>query len=227
MSDEKFNLRNRRILYGRRSGRALTGPRKHLFETLLPQLAVELDKLPDPTALFAHNIEDIWLEVGFGAGEHLAAQAAAHPNIGIIGCEPFIEGVARLVEHIHDKQLENVRIHSDDARDVIERLPKASLGRVFVLFPDPWPKNRHWKRRFINEENLIALARVMRKGAELRLASDQPDYILWAKEQLASNKSYSVESEGIERPFGWAATRYEQKARKAGGNSQYLTIVRL
>jgi tRNA (guanine-N7-)-methyltransferase len=226
MSDETSTLRNRRILYGRRSGRALTGQRKRLFESVLPHLTVDLAKLTDPATLFGRKIEDLWLEVGFGAGEHLAAQAAANPNVGIIGCEPFIEGVARLVEHIDEKTLANVRIHPDDARDVIECLPDRGLGKVFVLFPDPWPKTRHWKRRFINPENLVALARVMRPGAELRVASDQPDYITWSKEQVGNNSHFSLKSEHSERPPSWPPTRYEQKALKVGMICQYLTLTR-
>jgi tRNA (guanine-N7-)-methyltransferase len=226
MTKDASSLRNRRILYGRRSGRALTSRRKTLYETLLPHLTLALDRLSNPQSVFNHPIDDLWLEVGFGGGEHLAAQAAANSNVGFIGCEPFIEGVARLVEHIDARNLKNVRIHPDDARDVIDRLPDASLGRVFVLFPDPWPKARHWKRRFINPENLVALARVMRKGAELRLASDQPDYITWSKDQIAQNKHFVLKGDEAVRPADWPTTRYEQKGLKAGSPCRYLTIGR-
>lgn len=227
MTGETPDLRNRRILYGRRSARGLSERRKQLVETLLPRVAVQLDALDRPQSLFAHKIDDLWLEVGFGGGEHLAAQAATHPNIGLIGCEPFIEGVGRALEHIEDAGLQNVRLHPDDAREVIERLPDNSLGRVFVLFPDPWPKTRHWKRRFINPDNLIALARVMRPGAELRVASDKPDYISWTEQLVAPNPAFELRKKHQSRPADWPATRYEQKGVKAGSPCAYLSIDRL
>lgn len=226
MTGETPDLRNRRILYGRRSARGLSERRKSLVETLLPSVSVKLDALARPQSLFSHKIDDLWLEVGFGGGEHLAAQALANPNVGLIGCEPFIEGVARALEHIEDDAIQNVRLHPDDAREVIERLPDARLGRVFVLFPDPWPKTRHWKRRFINPDNLTALARVMRSGAELRVASDKPDYIAWTEQQIAANSAFELREKNRSRPADWPATRYEQKGIKAGSPCAYLSIVR-
>jgi tRNA (guanine-N7-)-methyltransferase len=122
---------------------------------------------------------DIWLEVGFGGGEHLAAQARSHPDIGMIGCEPFINGVGRLLSEIDRDGIANIRIHPDDARDAIDALPDACIGRVFVLYADPWPKTRHHRRRFIGPDSLPGLARIMKDGAELRVASDQMRLVRW------------------------------------------------
>ncbi len=153
-------------LYGRRRGPRLRAGRQALMDRLLPELRIDVpaDAAPgaiDPRALFAAPMDQVWLEIGFGGGEHLAAQAAAHPGIGFIGCEPFVNGVARLIARIDEAGLANIRLHPDDARPLLAALPDACVGRVFILFPDPWPKARHHKRRLVTTALLDALARVM------------------------------------------------------------------
>jgi len=202
---------------------------------LLPRLSIPAgtDALP-PDTLFAPDCQEIWLEVGFGDGSHLAAQAEANPHIGLIGCEPFVNGVAHLLEQIETAGLRNVRIYQDDARQLISRLPSASLARVFVLFPDPWHKKRHHKRRFITPETLDELARVMRPGAELRFASDSADYVAWTVRVLGAHCSFSVAAEQPSdtqsrqnRPDDWPPTKYERKALAAGRRPAYLRFIRV
>lgn len=232
-------------LYGRRSGRSLRIGQKRLIETLLPRLRVPLtDEGPvtnerpvegepplDPARLFPRPVTDVWLEVGFGGGEHLAAQAEAHPEIGLIGCEPFVNGVASLLAHIEDRGIENIRIYDDNARAFFGSLPDASLGRVFVLFNDPWPKARHAKRRFLNAETLDALARLMKDGADLRFASDDSGYMTWSLERMIRHPAFTWTAR---RPGDWRTppddgfeTRYEAKAKAAGRTCIYLCFRRL
>jgi tRNA (guanine-N7-)-methyltransferase len=222
----------RRTLYGRRQGRPLKAGRQQALAVWLPRLGmtVAADSQLDPAALF-DGIEDLWLEVGFGSGEHLLAQAAAHPRIGLIGCEPFITGMAALLSAIarEPARAANIRVLMDDARPLIAALPDRSLGRVFVLFPDPWPKARHEKRRFISPATLDALARVMKPGAELRVASDDEGMIAWAAEHLCAHPAFAMirgAAEWRERPADWPVTRYEAKAVAAGRRPAYFAVRR-
>lgn len=222
-----------RVLYGRRRGRRLRPGQRGLKETLLPRLAIRLPppgEALDPARLFEEKVEDLWLEVGFGGGEHLAAQAAAHPAIGFLGCEVFENGVVKLLAEVERRGLRNVRILVDDARLLIRALPEGCLGRVFILFPDPWPKVRHHKRRFVSSEMLTELARVMKKGAELRLATDDVDYLRWMLERAPVHPDFQWLAEGPrdwrERPVDWPPTRYEQKAIAAGRTPTFLRFRR-
>src|SRR5438270_1492127 len=176
-------------LYGRRRGRPLRQGQLRLKEELLPRLTVSLPEAGpfDPRSLFPAPVAAVWLEIGFGAGEHLAAQAEHHPDIGFIGSEVFEDGVVRLVGEIAHRGLGNVRLFTDDARLLLAALPPASLGRVFVLFPDPWPKRRHHKRRLIAPLTLDLLALVMEDHAELRLATDDRGYLAWMLEHLTAH----------------------------------------
>jgi tRNA (guanine-N7-)-methyltransferase len=223
----------RRTLYGRRQGRPLKAGRQQALAVWLPRLGITLpaDGALDAARLFGGGLEDLWLEVGFGSGEHLLAQAAAHPRIGLIGCEPFINGMAALLSAIarEPARAANIRVLMDDARPLIAALPDHSLGRVFVLFPDPWPKARHEKRRFISPETLDALARVMKPGAELRVASDDEGMIAWAAEQLCAHPAFTMirgAAEWRERPADWPFTRYEAKALAAGRRPAYFAVRR-
>ena len=220
--------RQRRLLYGRRKGPKLRGTQAELLDTLLPRLTLRLEPGADPRGYFAQPVSDVWLEIGFGAGEHLHALARAHPDTGLIGAEPFINGVAKLLSKLDPGEGENIRIHMDDARDIIAALPDASLGRVMILFPDPWPKTRHAKRRFIQMDSLDALARVMKPGAELRFASDDPIYVSWALERLCAHPAFAWTAQKAEdwrkRPQGWPQTRYEAKAIR--GVPSYFTFIR-
>ena len=164
-------------------------------------------------------ISGVWLEIGFGAGEHLLWQVEHHPDVGLIGAEPYVSGIAKLLSRLSlslTEQEENIRIHDNDARDILEALPDASLGRVFILFPDPWPKSRHHKRRFIQMSTLDVLARVMKPGAELRFASDDADYAAWTLERIIAHPVFEWTAmraqDWTTRPSDWPKTRYEEKA---------------
>ena len=184
------------------------------------------DRLPlDIDALFGGR--ELWLEVGFGGGEHLVHQAAANPDVGLIGCEPYINGVAMLLAKIRDAGVDNLRVHPGDARDLFDVLPEASLSRVFLLYPDPWPKKRHHRRRFVTQEHLEPLARVMTPGAILRVATDIPDYVRQTLQEVpkAGFDWLAERPRDWRAPWGdWLSTRYEQKALREGRVPHYLTF---
>ena len=199
---------------------------------MLPQLAIALPQqgLLDPAALFPQPPARVWLEIGFGGGEHLAAQAEAGPDIGFIGCEVYENGVARLVGEVARRGLGNIRILADDARLLLDRLKPASIGRAFILFPDPWPKQRHHKRRLVAPATLDRLAAILEPGAELRLATDDPDYLVSMLELLTDHPDFvwlaRRPADWRERPPDWPPTRYEEKARAAGRPPVFLRFVR-
>lgn len=218
-------------LYGRRLGRPLRVRKTALLATLLPKLAISspAQGLNDPRAWFAVPPQSLWLEIGFGGGEHLAAQAARHPGIGFIGCEPFRNGVANALDLIDRQNLTNIRILPDDARPLLAALPAGCLERVFVLFADPWPKKRHAERRFVQPDNLVMLARVLQPGGLLRLATDDPVLQDWTTEQMQSAPDFVPEvNTGIStaRPADWIMTRYEEKALQAGRQPLYYCFRR-
>ncbi len=218
--------------YGRRKGHRLSPRRQRLIDELLPGLRPDLGApCPDPlTDLFDADVSEVWLEVGFGAGEHLLWQARANPEAGIIGCEPFVNGVAALLGALSDSDPGNVRVWDGDARDVLGWLGDNSLSRVFVLHPDPWPKARHHKRRFICADILAELARVMKPGAELRIATDIGDYVRSSLEAVRVEGSFEwlaeTPSDWRERPDDWPQTRYERKAHKEGRKAAYLRFIK-
>jgi tRNA (guanine-N7-)-methyltransferase len=222
----------RRLIYGRRRGRPLRPGRKALFEELLPRLAVALPASGpfDPRALFGPALGPIWLEIGFGGGEHLAAQAEARSEVGFLGCEVFENGIARLLSEIDSRRIANIRIFADDARLLIAALPQASIDRVFILFPDPWPKERHKKRRLVSRDTLDRLAAVMRGGAELRLATDDADYLAWMLECATQHRDFEWlarrPADWRRRPADWPPTRYEEKARGQGRTPYFLSLLR-
>ncbi len=203
-----------------------------MLESLLPTLALTPERGRDPRDYFrnADGIFDVWLEVGFGTGEHLAWQAEAHTQIGLIGAEPYVAGMAKLLSKIADNDLCNIRLYTEDVRDVIAAAPDASFGRIFILFPDPWPKTRHHKRRFIQMAMLDELARVMKRGAELRFATDDAGYLDWALERFCAHSAFRWMAEWPAdwsiRPPDWPETRYEAKAKKAGRKCSYLRFAR-
>jgi tRNA (guanine-N7-)-methyltransferase len=225
---------HRRRHFGRRKGPKLRARQAGLLEELLPRLALNPQTGRQPKDYFgasAASLRDVWLEVGFGAGEHLAWQAEGHPDIGVIGAEPYVAGIAKLLARIADKKLGNIRLYTEDVRDVIAALPDACLARVFILFPDPWPKKRHHKRRFIQMDMLDSLARVMKRNAELRFATDDASYLLWALERFSAHPSFVWMAERAAdwraRPPDWPETRYEAKALKAGTACTYLRFRRV
>lgn len=202
--------------FGRIKSRVIKPLQAALFDTLLPGIAV-----PDPAAgpiepnALMPEATEVWLEIGFGGGEHLAAQAAANPQALMIGCEPFLNGVASLLRHIDEGDLRNVRIHTDDARAVVEALPDASLDRIMILFPDPWHKVRHNKRRLIQDEFVASLVRVLKPGGRLRFVTDWKDYAEWALERFNRNPALVWLAEDAEdwktAPADHVITRYEEK----------------
>ncbi len=223
---------SKRLIYGRRKGPRLSARQNRLVQNLLPDLRIT-PRGGAATAfnsLFPSSIQGVWLEVGFGAGEHIAWQAEVNPDIGIIGCEPFINGIAKLLTRIEEKNLKNIRIYDNDARHILDWLPDQSLDRIFVLFPDPWPKKRHHKRRFISSETLDLLARAMKNGAEFRFASDSGDYIRATLFAVRNHKDFewrdSRPSDWREHKHDWPGTRYEQKAIDEGRRPYFLTFIR-
>jgi len=269
--------RRRGLLYGRRKGPKLSAHQAELRALLLPKLALRLERGRDPRTYFGVSVDEVWLEVGFGGGEHLVWQAELQPDIGMLGAEPYQSGVAKLLSKLdshsapyaqpsspslsersnlrsgpqkldrphkacHDEMgransnegrgaslLERIRIHEGDARDIVEALPDTSIGRVFILFPDPWPKKRHHKRRFIQMEILDKLARTMRAGAELRFATDDAGYLDWTLERLTAHPAFSWNAkralDWTSRPDDWPPTRYETKALH--GPPAYLRFCRV
>jgi len=218
-----------RRLYGRRQGHALRVGQQSLVDELLPRVSVPDGPLDAP-ALFGDE-RPLWVEIGFGAGEHLAGQAEANPGVGLIGCEPFLNGVVGALGHIERRGLANVRLHMGDALEVLERLPDASLDRLFLLHPDPWPKARHAKRRFINPGPLDVIAAKLKVGGEFRLGTDHPVYCRWAMMQM--NRRHDFDwlagrpADWQVRPADWPETRYEAKARRLGHEVWYFRYRRV
>jgi tRNA (guanine-N7-)-methyltransferase len=229
MSDDASQPRR---LYGRRRGRPLRSGRQVLQQERLPQLSISLPETGalDLSAFFPHRPAEVWLEIGFGGGEHLVDQAERHPEIGFIGSEVFENGIARLVSEAARRSIDNIRIFPEDARALLDHLPAASLGRVFILFPDPWPKLRHHKRRLVARATLDRLAETMQPGAELRLATDDPGYLVWMLEHVTAHPDFAWlarrPADWRERPAGWPPTRYEEKARAAGRTPAFLRFAR-
>lgn len=232
----------RKTLHGRRKGRPLRPNQQTLVTDLLPRLAFSLkEKEPlDPQALFDRPHPELWLEIGFGGGEHLAWQIERHaqdateergPGPGFLGAEVFINGIARLLGRLEESQsLAHLRLFQGDARMLLEALPEGCLDRVFILFPDPWPKARHNKRRLIRRETLAQLARCMKAGSELRIATDDADYLAWILERLTEHRHFQLRERGrddwLGRPEDWPPTRYEQKALAAGRHPTFLRLRR-
>lgn len=219
--------------YGRRRGRRLRKGRAARMTDTLPRIAVAPPApgtVLDPRSLFTVAPREVWIEIGFGGGEHLAAQARANPDVGIIGCEPYINGMAALLGEIAADDIDSVRVWAGDVRELLPALAPASLARAFILFPDPWPKSRHHKRRLITAEFLDVLARVLAPGAELRMASDDPSYLDWILERATAHEAFAWTALGPEdwrvRPADWPATRYEEKAIAAGRQPAFLRFIR-
>lgn len=220
-------------LHGRRQGRPLRGGLRMLLERRLPAMEIELPDRGqlDPAALFSRPPRALWLEIGFGGGEHLAWQAEQNPDVGLIGCEVFLNGIATLLRALDEAGSRNVRLFRDDARLLLDVLPEACLERVFLLFPDPWPKRRHAKRRFVSPATLDALARLLADDGELRVASDDPTYQAWALAHLLDHAAFDWTARRADdwryRPADWPETRYETKALEADRKPIYLSFRRL
>ena len=217
-------------LFGRQKTKKLSARQQRLVDELLPKLLIAPEKGPANEG-FQNPGQPLWLEIGFGGGEHLSARAAQNPDINYIGCEPFNNGIAKLLVAIDEQELNNVRLYSNDARHVLNALPEASLEGVYLLYPDPWPKKRHHKRRFVSKETLDLLSRAIKPGGTLIIASDIPDYVRTALLHLRPHPAFNWSPERADDwrlpPDGWPGTRYEQKAIREGRTPTYLKITRL
>ena len=204
-----------------------------LLALTLPRLLIAEDQFANPLAAFDSPPAAVWVEVGFGGGEHARAQADANPSVGLIACEVYANGICSLLSALVPEGNEataplpgNLRIWDDDARMLLRGLPAASLDRLFLLFPDPWPKARHAKRRFVHPDNVALAARVLKPGGEWRIASDDPTYQAWTAEVLADQALFDVAPPAQQRPAGWPQTRYERKAELAGRPALFWRAIR-
>lgn len=218
--------------YGRRMGKPLTPRQRLLMDSDMPRLRPDLGQ-PAPanlTALFDAPVDEVWLEVGFGGGEHLIHRAVENPRVGFIGVEPFVTSMAKALSEVVDRGLGNVRLYDDDAIKLLDWLPEASLSRAYQLYPDPWPKKRHWKRRFINPQNLDRYARALKPGSDFRFASDIDTYVDWALRHIRDHEAFDWTAETADDwrlPWPtWPGTRYEAKAFREGRVPRYLTFRR-
>ncbi|MGF1659757.1 MAG: tRNA (guanine(46)-N(7))-methyltransferase TrmB [Rubrimonas sp.] len=226
-----------RNLYGRRRGKTLRARQAELLDTLLPTLALpgvdweaNPERRPLDLAALAPQAREVRLEIGFGGGEHLLAEARAEPDVAHIGCETFVNGVAMCLSALDRAPAPNVRLHAGDARFLFDVLPEGSLARVSLLYPDPWPKRRHWERRFVNPDNLDAIARLLRPGGEFRVATDIDDYARHTLMRIAARPEFlwlAERPDDWRRPWpGWPGTRYEAKALRDGRAPSYLRFAR-
>ena len=218
--------------FGRRKGHALRPRQAALFETLLPKLALDLSKpAPADLRMLFGGADDVRLESGFGGGEHLVAEAERNPGTGFIGIEPFVNGMAKALAAIDERNLTNIRLHHGDATDVLAWLPGASLARFDLIYPDPWPKRRHWKRRFVQDQSVATIARILRPHGEFRFASDIPDYVAWTLARVMRSPHFAWAAEQADdwrRPWPhFTRTRYEAKAMRQGRVPCYLAFRRL
>jgi tRNA (guanine-N7-)-methyltransferase len=226
------NEREPRAFFGRRKGHPLRAHQAALYDTLLPKLALDLATTAPGNLcdLFPVPVKTVRLEVGFGGAEHLIAQALAHPDAGFIGCEPFVNGMAKALAAIEHHNLRNIRLSAGDATHLIMWLPAASLSRIDILYPDPWPKRRQWKRRFVQDDSLAALARILEPGGELRFATDIAGYASWVLARVLRSPHYQWAAECADdwrQPWpDFAGTRYEAKAKREGRVPAYFSFRR-
>ena len=224
---------NVRAFFGRRKGHRLRPRQASLFETLLPRLALDLSR-PAPAdlaSLFVEPVTAICLEIGFGGGEAMLAEANAHPQVGFIGVEPFVNGMAKALAGIQAEGLQNIRLHFDDALGLLAWLPDASLARIDLIHPDPWPKRRHWKRRFVQDETVGQLGRILRAGGEFRFVTDIADYAAWTLQRLMRSADFERQAgcaHDWRSPWpGFTGTRYHAKAAREQRSSCFLIFRRI
>ncbi len=222
----------RRGFFGRRKGHRLRSHQTNLLDTLLPRLALDVSAPPpaELSHLFPVPVDEVCCEIGFGGGEYLIAQAESHPHTGFIGCEPFVNGMAKALAAIDARGLTNIRLHLGDAVPVIDLLLDASLASIDLIYPDPWPKRRHWKRRFVQERTVADMARILRPGGKFRFVSDIPDYAAWTLARMLRSADFIWTAERADdwrQPWpGFVRTRYEAKAMREGRVPCYLVFER-
>ena len=226
-NSKRSHLKDAGAFFGRRKGKALRSGQASLFETLFPQIRVTLDAVVDPATCFARqDFKAYWLEIGFGGGEHLLSLARAHPEIGFIGCEPFVNGMAKMLSAIANEKLDNIRVYDADALMLLKALKPESFERVYLLYPDPWPKRRQNKRRFVSHETLDLITRALKTDGEFRFASDIDHYVGWTLARILPRKDLVWQADHADdwrKPWAeWTRTRYEAKAIREGRTPSYL-----
>jgi tRNA (guanine-N7-)-methyltransferase len=227
LQQNRDSQESQRAFFGRRKGHPLRARQIALFETLLPTIAPDLTK-PAPADLktLFGGVDNVRLEIGFGGAEHLIAQATAHPRSGFIASDGYINAIAKALIAIDDGKLDNIRLHHGDASELIDWLPAGALSRIDLLYPDPWPKRRHWKRRFLQDDSLKRLARLLRTGGELRFATDIADYAVYALVRVLRSQDFVWTAEAADdwrKPWpDFSGTRYEQKAKREGRAPGYF-----
>ena len=218
--------------FGRRKGHKLRIHQADLMTRLLPRLAVDIARAApaDLRALFSAPVTDVRLEIGFGGGEHLVAEALAHPEIGFIGCEPYVNGMAKILAQIETRDIHNIRLVAGDAAELLAWAPAGSLARIDLIHPDPWPKRRHWKRRFVNADNVNRFYRLLQPGGEFRFASDIESYVNWTLRHVLDHGGFewtALHPDDWHQPWEeWISTRYEQKAVREGRTPAYFIFRR-
>jgi tRNA (guanine-N7-)-methyltransferase len=229
---EERRSRATEAFFGRRKGKPLRNQQVDTIETLLPLLKVDLETQPPKNlaALFPADVKSIRLEIGFGGGEHLIHRASENPDTGFVGVEPFVNSMAKLLGSVRELELMNIRLYDDDATQLLDWLPDACIDHIDLLYPDPWPKKKHWKRRFVSDVNLARFHRVLKPGGKFCFASDIDTYINWTLQHCAAHGGFqwtAQVSADWTTPFdNWPGTRYENKAKREGRSSAYLTFIR-
>ncbi|OAF08936.1 tRNA (guanine(46)-N(7))-methyltransferase TrmB [Bradyrhizobium neotropicale] len=237
MNDDKLHPRrtedNERAFFGRRKGHKLRQHQADLVDNLLPHLALDIESEAPANVveIFDPAAGDLRLEIGFGGGEHLAAEAQLFPATGFIGCEPYVNGMAKILAQIEAGNIGNIRLFAGDAAELLAWLPQASLSRIDLIHPDPWPKRRHWKRRFVQDKSIAAMARVLKAGGEFRFVCDIDDYCAWTLSHLARSPDFqwlAERADDFRLPWvGYTMTRYGRKAAREGRKAAYLRFRRL
>lgn len=233
MTDKPHPSRSTEAFFGRRKGKPLREKQAEGLATLLPQLKLDLgNPAPDTIeSLYDFSVERMRLEIGFGGGEHLIHRAAENPSTGFIGVEPFVNSMAKLLTSVEEHGLRNIRLYDDDATQVLDWLPDASIDQIDLLYADPWPKRKHWKRRFVSQVNLERFHRVLKPGATFCFASDIDTYVNWTLIHCRDHGGFAWQAEQASdwlTPYaGWPGTRYENKARREGRSSAYLTFIKV
>jgi tRNA (guanine-N7-)-methyltransferase len=233
MIDTERRTRATEAFYGRRKGKPLRGLQADRLEALLPQFLVDLSvQSPQPlNALFPVQTDRLRLEIGFGGGEHLIHRAVESPTTGFIGVEPFVNSMQKLLAHVEEAGARNIRVYNDDATQLLDWLPDACLDQIDLLYPDPWPKKKHWKRRFVSSVNLNRFHRVLKPDALFCFASDIDTYVNWTLQHCRDHGGFEWTarngSDWLTPYDGWPSTRYEAKARREGRSSAYLTFRRV
>ena len=229
-SDDRDHEHGQGSFFGRRKGHKLRNHQADLIAHLLPRLVIDISEPgpPDLGSLFDRSVTSKRLEIGFGGGEHLIAEALAYPDVGFIGCEPYVNGMAKILTQVEEHNVSNLRLFAGDAAELLAWAPPASFARIDLIHPDPWPKRRHWKRRFVQDATIAAMTRVLTANGEFRFVSDIDDYCAWTLAHMTRSKDFAWTAERADDwrlPWaGYTMTRYGRKAEREGRRAAYLTF---